>query len=397
MRLAANAADPLPPHQPADEEATRAGTVLVFAAELLPYSETFVRDHVASLRRGAVLVGAKAVTGLSTEGLETALLPNSRWSRILLWLTGISPTMDRLVAAHDVKLLHAHFADAGARLAQYARRRGLPLVVTLHGADVLRRPERTAGALMNRLLWGRLMRSAALFLPVSDYLARKAVERGFPEAKLRRHYLGIPLTPPLLRQPSEAPPAILFIGRLVEKKGLPYLFDACSILARRGHDFRLRIVGDGPLLESCRERAEALEGRVSFAGRLPPEQVREELRQAQIVCMPSIEAADGDNEGLPIVALEAQAAGLPIVAFDQGPVPECLRANATGLLARDRSAEDLASSLERLLEDPELRRRLGHDGRRHVEENFNIERQSEELERIYDGVLARCAGGGGRA
>lgn len=397
MRLAANAPGLPAPHPPADEEARRAGTVLVFAAELLPYSETFVRDHVASLRRSAVLVGAKSVAGLSTEGLETALLPNSRWSRILLWLTGISASMDRLVETHDVQLLHAHFADAGARLAQYARRRGLPLIVTLHGADVLRRPDGTLGALVNRLLWGRLMHSAALFLPVSDYLLRKAVERGFPSAKLRRHYLGIPLPPPLLRGPSDAPPVILFIGRLVEKKGLPYLFDACSLLARRGHDFSLRIVGEGPLLESCRERAELLDGRVSFAGRLPPERVREELREAQIVCMPSIEAADGDNEGLPIVALEAQAAGLPIVAFDQGPVPECLRAGSTGLMATDRSAEDLAACLERLLEDPELRRRMGHEGRRHVEQSFDIERQSEELERIYDDVLAQARGGGGRA
>lgn len=397
MRLAASAPEPSPAHRPADDRSARAGTVLVFAAELLPYSETFVRDHVASLQSNAVLVGAKAVRGLSTEGLETALLPDSRWSRVLLWLTGLSPTMDRLVETHDVKLIHAHFADAGARLARYARRRGLPLVVTLHGADVLRRPGGNIGGIMTRLLWRRLMRSADLFLPVSDYLLRKAVERGFPPAKLRRHYLGIPVPPPLLRQASDAPPTILFIGRMVEKKGLPYLFDACAILAERGHEFQLRIVGDGPLLESCRQRAESLHGRVSFAGRLSPDQVREELRQAEIVCMPSIEAADGDNEGLPIVALEAQAAGLPIVAFDQGPVPESLRAGATGLLATDRSAEDLAASLERLLDDPELRRRLGHEGRRHVEEKFNIERQSEELERIYEDVLARCTGGGGRA
>ena len=394
MNIAAETLSPPASFRQTEREKARPGTVLVFAAELLPFSETFVRDHVASLRPGsAILVGAKSVAGLSTAGLETALLPNSRWSRLFLWLTGRSRAMDRLVEAHDVRLIHAHFADAGARIAGYATRRGLPLVVTLHGADVLRRPGWTTGGVINRLLWRRMMRSTTLFLPVSDHLARKAIERGFPAAKLRRHYLGIPLERPLPNPRMAGPPTILFIGRMVEKKGLPYLFDACAILTRSGHDFRLRIAGDGPLLGWCHERAEPFNDSVTFLGRLPPERVREELSGADIVCMPSVEAADGDNEGLPIVALEAQAAGVPIVAFDQGPVPECVRANETGLLAEDRSTVNLASCLSRLLANPDLRLDLGRQGRRHVEKHFDIERQSEELELIYEEVLERASGG----
>ena len=394
MNIAAEALSGPRSSRSADETRTRSGTVLVFAAELLPFSETFVRDHVTSLRRGsAILVGAKAVAGLSMEGLEAALLPNSRWSRILLWLTGRSRAMDRLVEAHDVRLIHAHFADAGARIAAYAVRRKLPLIVTLHGADVLRRPGWNAGGIFNRLLWRRMMRSTTLFLPVSNHLARKAAERGFPSAKLRRHYLGIPLPQPRPHPPAADRPTIRFIGRMVEKKGLPYLFDACAILARSGHDFRLRIVGDGPLLAWCRERARTLGDTVTFLGRLPPQHVREELGGADIVCMPSVEAADGDNEGLPIVALEAQAAGLPIVAFQQGPVPECVSANETGLLAQERSSVNLASCLSRLLADPDLRLELGCAGRRQVEEKFDIARQSEELELIYEEVLEQALGG----
>jgi colanic acid/amylovoran biosynthesis glycosyltransferase len=398
MSLSVKSAETDSLHRAATPEARRSGAVLVFAAELLPYSETFIRDHVASIRdRNAILVGAKPVAGLSTEGLETALLPNSRWARVLLWFAGISPAMDRIVEAHGIKLIHAHFADAGARLARYAARRKLPLLVTLHGADVLRRPEGAKAALINRLLWPRLMRSAALFLPVSDYLRDKAAKRGFPEVKLRRHYLGIPLFPPFLRRATAAPPTILFIGRMVEKKGLPHLFEAAMHLADADVDFRLRIVGDGPLLARSRRRAQFLDGKVTFLGRLPPERVREELRNADIVCMPSIEAADGDNEGLPIVALEAQAAGLPVVAFAQGPVPECIISGSTGLLAKERNATDLAACLERLLRNPELRLKMGREGRRHVETHFDIERQSEELERIYEDVLARASGGGGQA
>lgn len=391
MSPGSSAAARVRPDQLVDQAENQSRSVLVYTAELLPYSETFVRDHVASLKRtNAILVGAKRVAGLSTEGIETALLPNSRRDRILLWLMGISPALDRLVSDHRVELLHAHFADAGARLARYARRRGLPLVVTLHGSDVLRRPGRGPGHLVTRLLWWRLMKAADLFLPVSDHLARKAECRGFPRSKLRRHYLGIPLFPASqATAANDVPPNILFIGRLVEKKGLTYLLEACGVLARRGRDFRVTVIGDGPLLESCRAQAEPMGERARFMGRLSPERVREELRAAQILCMPSIEAADGDNEGLPIVSLEAQAAGVPVVAFDQGPVPEAVRSNSTGLLAKDRSAEDLAACLERLLDDPGLRSQMGRQGRLRVEEGFDIDRQSEELEHIYDEVLAR--------
>jgi glycosyltransferase involved in cell wall biosynthesis len=318
------------------------------------------------------------------------LLPDSRWARAQLWLLGKSPTLDELVDTREVALIHAHFADAGARLAKYARRRGLPLVVTLHGSDVLRRPGRSVRGLITRLLWRRLMRSADLFLAVSDHIADKAMARGFPPAKLHRHYLGIPISAAAKKKwCSSAPATIIFIGRFVEKKGVPYLLDACHILANEGHSFALRIIGDGPLLEQCRAQALPLGERVAFLGRASPDVVREELAAAQIVCMPSIEAADGDNEGLPIVSLEAQAAKLPIVAFDQGPLRECVEPDVTGLLARDRSAEDLARCLARLLHDPDLRRRMGIQGRRKVEAQFDIKEQSEKLEDIYERVLAR--------
>jgi len=180
----------------------------------------------------------------------------------------------------------------------------------------------------------------------------------------------------------------MFVGRLVEKKGLTYLLDACRILADRGHPFQLRIIGDGPLLEECRAQAETLGERVTFVGRASPDQVRKELGAAQIVCMPSIEAQDGDNEGLPIVSLEAQAAELPIVAFDQGPLRECVEADVSGLLAKDRSAESLTSCLARLLHDPDLRQRMGAAGRRNVEARFDIKEQSQQLEDIYEQLLA---------
>jgi glycosyltransferase involved in cell wall biosynthesis len=363
-------------------------TVVVFSAELLPGSQTFVRDHVENFRDfDAILVGVRRVDGLPLDGLSTAVLPASRFRRVILWAFGFSPFLDRIVLNRDVVAIHAHFADAGMRIARYARRRKLPLIVTLHGADVLRRRQESIPArLFYAYLRREMLRSTTLFLAVSDFIKEAALKAGYPADRLRRQPLGIPLpADPILatERPDEAVPKILFVGRLVEKKGLTYLLQACRRLADEGCRFTLTIIGDGPLAAQHRQEAEGLQDHVRFLGARSASQVWEELSTADIFCMPSTEAADGDNEGLPIVCLEAQAAGIPVVAFSQGPVPEGVVEGATAILAPDKSADGLADALETLLTDSALRSRMGAAGQTFVRENFDIRDRSRELDEIY--------------
>lgn len=366
-------------------------TIVVFSPELLPGSQTFVRDHVQNFRDfEPILIGARRVDGLPLDGLDTAVLPPSRLGRAILWLFGISPFLDRIVANHDVAAIHAHFADAGMRIARYARRRKLPLIVTLHGADVLRRRRAPFPLrLFNAYLRREMLRSTTLFIAVSDFIREAALKSGYPASRLRRQPLGIPLPGGQALRPvgnereDGGAPKILFVGRLVEKKGLTYLLQACRLLLDAGCRFKLTIIGDGPLLPRLRQEAEGLGSNVSFLGARSAPQVWEELASSDIFCMPSTEAADGDNEGLPIVCLEAQAAGIPVVAFAQGPVPEGVVEGTTALLAPDKSAEGLAEALKTLLGDSALRRRMGAAGQRFVQDNFDIRDRSRELDEIY--------------
>ena len=368
-------------------------TVVVFSAELLPRSQTFVRDHVQNFRDfNPILLGVRKVDGLPLDGLETVVLPPSRARRAILWLFGVSPFLDQIVLNRDVVAIHAHFADAGMRIARYARRRKLPLIVTLHGADVLRRRrESIVAGLFNAYLRREMMRSAALFLAVSDYIKQAALRTGYPSSRIRRQPLGIPL--PSDRASDHVRmgrtfPKILFVGRLVEKKGLTYLLQACRMLVDGGCRFDLTIIGDGPLLARHRKEAEGLGAHVAFLGARSASEVWQGLHNSDIFCMPSTEAADGDNEGLPIVCLEAQAAGIPVVAFSQGPVPEGVIEGATALLAPDKSAEGLAEAFKTLLADAELRTRMGAAGQAFVQENFDIRDRSRELDEIYQRASA---------
>jgi glycosyltransferase involved in cell wall biosynthesis len=203
------------------------------------------------------------------------------------------------------------------------------------------------------------------------------------------HVLGIPLhkaEPSRVQKRSEVPD-ILFVGRLVPKKGLSFLLRACSLLSERGYRYRLVIVGDGPLAEVHRAESSRLGVTAEFLGALPPPRVREQLASARIFAMPSTQASDGDNEGLPIVSLEAQAAELPIVAFAQGPVLEAVHDGVNGLLAPDKSVEGLAAALGALLDDEAMCRRMGAAGRAIVEEQFDVEARTGELEEIYRDLL----------
>lgn len=363
-------------------------TIVVFSAELLPGSQTFVRDHVRNFRDfDPVLLGVRRVDGLPLDGLATEVLPPSRVQRALLWAFGVSPFLDQLVLNRDVVAIHAHFADAGMRIARYARRRKLPLIVTLHGADVLRRRREPLHLrLFNAYLRREMLNSTTLFIAVSDFIKEAALRSGYPASRLRRQPLGIPLPAdqePVTDRVAGTVPKILFVGRLVEKKGLSYLLKACRLLADAGCQFSLTIIGDGPLLPRHRKEAEGLGAQVNFLGSRSAAQVWQELATSDIFCMPSTEAADGDNEGLPIVCLEAQAAGVPVVAFSQGPVPEGVIAGNTALLAPDKSAPGLAEALKTLLDDAALRQRMGRAGRAFVRENFDIRDRSRELDAIY--------------
>ncbi len=144
---------------------------------------------------------------------------------------------------------------------------------------------------------------------------------------------------------------ILFVARLVEKKGCEYLIRAAAQLRERQRDARLVIIGDGPLRKELEQLAVELKVPAEFLGVQGPDAVRGWMQRARVLCNPSVTAANGDTEGLGMVFAEAQATGLPVVSTQHGGIPEVVRDGETGLLARERSVEELTSHLERMLVD----------------------------------------------
>jgi len=174
---------------------------------------------------------------------------------------------------------------------------------------------------------------------------------------------------------------VVFIGRLEPKKGISYLIEAIGKLKKR-LDFRVVIIGDGSQKEELSEMVlcNGLQHNIEFTGSLSHQQVGQYLTKSKIFAAPSINLSD-DTEGMPTVLLEAMAAGIPIITTDAGGIGDVVINNYNGLVVEQRNAEELAEKILLLLENPELRIELAHNGVKHVEQ-FTYKIISQKYEEI---------------
>jgi colanic acid/amylovoran biosynthesis glycosyltransferase len=372
--------------------------VLIFRGQLLPPSETFVLAQAVALERyRPVFCGlTDAPRSLPVPRpirltRHDALFARYRMEayRRLHWAPGFHRSVRR---AHPA-LIHSHFAVDGTDALGMQKNLHLPMVVTLHGFDVSTSDEDFARSRSGRLFLSRrqqLWQTASHFVCVSNAIREIALRAGYPEQKLIVRYIGIDCdkfaaAPAVDREEN----LILFVARLVEKKGCEYLIRAAAQLRARHRKARLVIIGDGPLRSELEQLALSLRVPAEFLGVQGADAVRGWMQRARVLCNPSVTAGNGDTEGLGMVFAEAQATGLPVVSTHHGGIPEVVRDGETGLLARERSVEELASHLERMLADRAFWDACSERAKRWVREQFDIRRCTAGLEEVYDEAVAR--------
>jgi colanic acid/amylovoran biosynthesis glycosyltransferase len=384
-----------------DGDKGQAREIAVFRHNLFRISEPFITQQAQALQRyrpfylgrmryGAAPAGAESFAIQDLDGGSP--LPRAAWQM----LSRGSGSFQRLLAGRRPALIHAHFGIEGVYALPLARRLGVPLVTTFHGFDATL----STAALLTSPAWAmyplfrrRLARQGDLFLCASSFIRDRVLAMGFPEARTHIHYIGVDCAAIRPRDPAEETPTILHVARLVEVKGTEYLIRAFAQVARRFAEVELAIIGDGPLKRSLEALVKSLglEQRVRFLGALPHAQVLDWMRKAAMLVLPSVRTGTGRVEGLGMVMLEAAATGVPVVGSRIGGIPEGVIDGETGLLAPERDPDALARCIGDLLDSAELRLRMGVRARAHVEERFDIRRQTETLEAFYDSVLGSGA------
>lgn len=310
----------------------------------------FVADAVERIRERGVAVDVVSPAGFRHYGIAygggvAANLKRDPWRALLVpaMLAGFARAARR--AASGADLVHAHWLSAGA----VALAAGKPFVVQLWGTDVelARRAPRLARTVLRR---------ARLAVCASSALAKAAGELGAREVRV------IPPGVETCEGPHEEaePPEVLYAGRLSPEKGVLDLVEAAGGMT-------LVVAGDGPLREQ-------VPGALGF---VPPDELDRLYARAAVVACPS------RREGFGMACLEAMAHGVPVVASGVGGLLDLVTNGETGLVVPPGDVAALRTALERLLGDPELRRRLGAAARERARERFSWRASTDALLEAY--------------
>ncbi len=385
-------------------ESTFAKTVFVVRSELLPYSETFVKEQVLAYSRWRpILVGLRRTQGLPVDDIEVRLLPPARsiaaWAyRTVLSTLEVTPAdIRRRLGPESASLVHVHFGTDAVENWSWIKTLRIPVIVTLHGYDININPQWWRSGSRSRLQrrYPAMLLSIAAnprvhFLAVSNAVRSRAIAWGIPADRVSVRHIGVNANlfqnggPPM----DQRLPRILFVGGLVEKKGAEYLIRAFARIRRHIKHAELILVGDGPLRRRLQRLASELQVPVKFAGILSSEAIRELMHIARVVCLPSITAANGDAEGFGMVILEAQACGVPVITSARGGAEEGIIHGVTGFRFEEKDVQTLAEYLLRLLQDDALASAMSVEARRNIERNFELTGCTASLERLYDSWAA---------
>jgi colanic acid/amylovoran biosynthesis glycosyltransferase len=362
----------------------------------LPITETWIYGQVAAAgpRVRSVVVAESRVRNDAPrlDRLFVAGDDRIRYARDrVLRKTRVRRHLSVLARAHLEErpdVLHSHFAHVGWGNAEFARRHGLPHVVSAYGADLTMLPTLEP-------VWGRryheLFAGVSALLCEGPQMAETAVALGCPTERVRVHSLGVDLLRipfrPRTRESGE-PLRVLMAGSFREKKGIPYGIEALTLLQRSGIEVELTLVGN---VTRDRDEAEwlrihaALSGFSQTArllGFMSSGALLEESLRHHVFLSPSVTASDGDAEGgAPVTVIEMAASGMPVVATTHCDIPNVLGEPNRKLLVPERDPQALAGALEALTKHEWCE--LVSANRVLVERNHDLVRQSARLEQLY--------------
>tara|TARA_R110002126_G_scaffold10245_45_gene46620 strand:+ start:4859 stop:6106 length:1248 start_codon:yes stop_codon:yes gene_type:complete len=299
---------------------------------------------------------------------------------------------EQLKTGHDgfkADIIIAHFGT-NAVLADKLRQLKLlsgKLFAVFHGFDI----SSTELVKQYRDDYKTLFASDVLTLPVSELWAEKLVELGCPRQKIQVHRMGIDTDCFVYQENNHIltqPLKVLSVARLTEKKGLIFAIRAIAELVKRNIKVTYKIIGTGPLLQQLEHEVEQLNLSefVEFAGFQNQTAIHSALQQSDVFLLPSVTAANGDMEGVPVSLMEAMAKGVICLSTYHSGIPELIEDKHSGLLVPERDSNAIADAMISLLEMENVNL-LRQQARRTIESRFNQHLLAAELASLIDGCV----------
>jgi len=273
----------------------------------------------------------------------------------------------------QVDHIHTHFAWEQVDLLCFIKElTGIPFSITLHAADIYSEVHPLEKSLNN----------AAFFATISQYNRQYLIEqmRMDPES-IHVIHCGVS---PVARLPYQArgdqSGLILSVGRMTDKKGFDLLIRAVGQLNAKGLKVKAKIIGDGPLRQKLEKLITelSLDRQIELTGSMDHGAVMEAIQDCDLFVLPCRQAENGDMDGIPVVLMEAMAAGKPVVSTAISGIPELVQPG-TGILVEPENCDELSLAVEEILEDGKKAFTMGQKGRLIVQERFSIRGQAERI------------------
>lgn len=294
----------------------------------------------------------------------------------------------RLHRNEPISHIHSQWAHSCCSIAMYAAwLLDKPFSFTGHGADLWR----------DRVALEDKIRRADFIACISNFHRDLYLSHGARPEQLHIVYCGIDtsqFSPPASGMgPKDSLIHIRSSGRLVEKKGFPYLIEACRILKDRGVAFECTIGGSGPMeseLKSLVAKLQLVDSVTVTGQAIKQEDIAAFAHSGTVYCLPCIWASDNDADGLPQMLMENMACGLPAISTRLVGIPDLIIDGETGLLVEPNDAKQIADAVQRIAGDPALAKRLAENGRQHILNHFQLEPALKPLIDYYRGQLAKA-------
>lgn len=299
----------------------------------------------------------------------------SRLKHVAQAIAGI--TLGHRLRAQRIGHVHAHMAHVPATIALYcARTLGARFSFTGHAADLF----------VDRAALRFKLRQAAFVACISHW--HRAFYQEVATVPLKR----LPVVRCSVALPARIEPGnreIVTVARLVPKKGIDLLIRAFAEAKPAG--WALRILGDGPERTALEALAAELGVPVRFEGAQPHAVCLAAIRASGLFVLPCRTAGNGDRDGIPVVLMEAMAAGRAVIAGDLDAIRELIADGVSGVLVRPDDPHAIASAMFTLIADPLRRERLGDAARARVAEEFSDETNLSRLGHALDQAAGDCA------
>jgi len=285
-------------------------------------------------------------------------------------------------------IVHCHFGPMGIYGA-YLKDLGLKgkLVTSFYGYDLSQFIQKHGDSVYNVLF-----EEGDLFLQLSNNFKDKLIKLGCNKEKIIVHRIGMDMKKFNYNTKNagvDKKIKLLTIGRLADKKGYKYIIKAIAKVIKKYSNIEYIIAGDGPLraeLETLVDNL-GLGKHVIFMGLIKDDEAVKLYEKSHIFILPSITAADGDMEGTPVVLMEAQACGLPVISTYHSGIPEVVEDGKSGFLVQEKDICAIAEKITYLIEHPDIWIEMGKAGREHINKYYNIKVLNKSLVKIYENCL----------